>query len=80
MIIAVWLPLVMPLLAVPTARRLAESLPPRAAAWLLACCAATLAACTAAALGLLAAAGRCGCRRSRPSAIWSGPCRAPTRP
>ncbi|AIA06042.1 M56 family metallopeptidase [Streptomyces noursei] len=57
MIIAVWLPLVMPLLAVPTARRLAESLPPRAAAWLLACCAATLAACTAAALGLLAVAG-----------------------
>ncbi|WEB40318.1 M56 family metallopeptidase [Streptomyces yunnanensis] len=57
MIFAVWLPLVMPLLAVPTARRLAESLPPRAAAWLLAGCAAALAACTAAALGLLTAAG-----------------------
>ncbi|SHL17255.1 MULTISPECIES: M56 family metallopeptidase [Streptomyces] len=57
MIFAVWLPLVMPLLAVPTARRLAASLPPRAAAWLLAGCAAALAACTAAALGLLTVAG-----------------------
>ncbi|GGW86890.1 M56 family metallopeptidase [Streptomyces noursei] len=57
MIFAVWLPLVMPLLAVPTARRLAGSLPPRAAAWLLAGCAAALAACTAAALGLLTVAG-----------------------
>ncbi|MCK7626681.1 M56 family metallopeptidase [Streptomyces sp. RS10V-4] len=57
MIFAVWVPLLMPLLAVPTARRLAESLPPRAAAWLLTGCAAALAACTAAALGLLAAAG-----------------------
>ncbi|AJC55873.1 M56 family metallopeptidase [Streptomyces sp. 769] len=63
MIFAVWLPLVMPLLAVPTARRLAESLPPRAAAWLLAGCVAALASCTAAALGLLTAArGDCGCR------------------
>ncbi|MGG2458830.1 M56 family metallopeptidase [Streptomyces sp. RGM 3693] len=57
MIFAVWIPLLMPLLAVPTARRLAESLPPRAAAWLLTGCAAALAACTAAALGLLTAAG-----------------------
>lgn len=37
--------------------RLARSLPPRAAAWLLTGCAAALAACTAAALGLLTAAG-----------------------
>ncbi|MFE7314623.1 M56 family metallopeptidase [Streptomyces sp. NPDC057555] len=57
MIIAVWVPLLMPLLAVPTARRLAESLPPRAAAWLLTGCAAVLAGCTAAALGLLTVAG-----------------------
>ncbi|MFI1199626.1 M56 family metallopeptidase [Streptomyces sp. NPDC020883] len=57
MIFAVWIPLLVPLLAVPTARRLAESLPPRAAAWLLAGCAAVLAACTAAALGLLTVAG-----------------------
>lgn len=57
MIIAVWIPLLMPLLAVPAARRLAESLPPRAAAWLLTGCAAALAGCTTAALGLLLAAG-----------------------
>ncbi|WP_438485767.1 M56 family metallopeptidase [Streptomyces sp. S186] len=57
MIFAVWIPLLVPLLAVPTARRLAESLPPRAAAWLLAGCAAVLAACTAAALCLLTVAG-----------------------
>ncbi|WP_406220069.1 M56 family metallopeptidase [Streptomyces decoyicus] len=57
MIFAVWIPLLMPLLAVPAARRLARSLPPRAAAWLLTGCAAALAACTAAALGLLTAAG-----------------------
>ncbi|MEU5213079.1 M56 family metallopeptidase [Streptomyces sp. NPDC020742] len=57
MIIAVWIPLLMPLLAVPAARRLAEALPPRAAAWLLTGCAALLAGCTTAALGLLVAAG-----------------------
>ncbi|MEU9487831.1 M56 family metallopeptidase [Streptomyces decoyicus] len=57
MIFAVWIPLLMPLLAVPAARRLARSLPPRAAAWLLTGCAVALAACTAAALGLLLAAG-----------------------
>ncbi|MFJ8670547.1 M56 family metallopeptidase [Streptomyces sp. NPDC093589] len=57
MIFAVWIPLLMPLLAVPAARRLAQSLPPRAAAWLLTGCAAVLAGCTAAALGLLLAAG-----------------------
>ncbi|MGW7573161.1 M56 family metallopeptidase [Streptomyces sp. NPDC054765] len=57
MIFAVWIPLLMPLLAVPAARRLAESLPPRAAAWLLTGCAVALAACTTAALGLLLTAG-----------------------
>ncbi|MFI0149721.1 M56 family metallopeptidase [Streptomyces lydicus] len=57
MIFAVWIPLLMPLLAVPAARRLAESLPPRPAAWLLTGCAALLAGCTTAALGLLATAG-----------------------
>lgn len=55
--VAVWIPLLVPLLAVPAARRLAESLPPRAAAWLLTACAALLASCTTAALGLLLAAG-----------------------
>ncbi|WP_328742803.1 M56 family metallopeptidase [Streptomyces caniferus] len=57
MIFAVWIPLLMPLLAVPAARRLAESLPPRAAAWLLTGCAVALAGCTTAALGLLLTAG-----------------------
>ncbi|MGW7492556.1 M56 family metallopeptidase [Streptomyces sp. NPDC054786] len=57
MIFAVWIPLLMPLFAVPAARRLAESLPPRAAAWLLTGCAVALAACTTAALGLLLTAG-----------------------
>ncbi|MFG2530031.1 M56 family metallopeptidase [Streptomyces sp. NPDC048516] len=57
MIFAVWIPLLMPLLAVPAARRLAESLPPRAAAWLLTGCAVVLAGCTTAALGLLLMAG-----------------------
>ncbi|MEU9121966.1 M56 family metallopeptidase [Streptomyces sp. NPDC048506] len=57
MIVAVWIPLLVPLLAVPAARRLAESLPPRAAAWLLTGCAALLAGCTTAALGLLLTAG-----------------------
>ncbi|MEU8785170.1 M56 family metallopeptidase [Streptomyces sp. NPDC048637] len=57
MILAVWIPLLMPLLAVPAARRAAQSLPPRAAAWLLTGCAVALAVCTATALGLLLAAG-----------------------
>ncbi|MDT0455511.1 M56 family metallopeptidase [Streptomyces sp. DSM 41527] len=57
MIFAVWIPLLMPLLAVPAACRLAESLPPRAAAWLLTGCAVALAGCTTAALGLLLTAG-----------------------
>ncbi|MBM9505235.1 M56 family metallopeptidase [Actinacidiphila acididurans] len=53
----VWLPLVLPLLAAPAARRLAEALPPRAAAWLIAGSAVLLAACSTAALALLAGAG-----------------------
>ncbi|MEU3458357.1 M56 family metallopeptidase [Streptomyces sp. NPDC006733] len=50
-------PLLMPLLAVPVARRLAASLAPRAAAWLLVCTAAILAASSTLALVLLAAQG-----------------------
>ncbi|MFI6767031.1 M56 family metallopeptidase [Streptomyces sp. NPDC050355] len=57
MIVAVWIPLLVPLIAVPAARRLAESLPPRTAAWLLAGCSLALAGCTIVALGLLLAAG-----------------------
>lgn len=55
--LAVWIPLLVPLLAAPAARRLADALPPRAAAWLLAGTAVTLAACSTAALLLLAGAG-----------------------
>ncbi|MEV7596717.1 M56 family metallopeptidase [Kitasatospora sp. NPDC089797] len=55
--LAVWAPLLLPFLAVPLARRLAEALPPRAAAWLLAGTAAVLAGGTVCSLGLLAAAG-----------------------
>ncbi|SEG29581.1 Peptidase family M48 [Actinacidiphila yanglinensis] len=57
MSIAVWLPLLLPLLAAPAARRLADALPPRTAALLLAVSAVLLAACSTAALGLLAGAG-----------------------
>jgi Zn-dependent protease with chaperone function len=57
MIVAVWLPLVLPLVAGPAARRLADALPPRIAAWLLAGSAAVLAGCSTAALALLAGAG-----------------------
>jgi Zn-dependent protease with chaperone function len=55
--LTVWLPLLVPLLAAPAARRLAEALPPRAAAWLLGVTAGTLAACSTAALVLLTGAG-----------------------
>ncbi|MET9218892.1 M56 family metallopeptidase [Streptomyces sp. NPDC088197] len=55
--LAVWAPLLLPLLAVPAARRLADALPPRAAAWLLAGSAVALAACSTTALLLLAGAG-----------------------
>ncbi|MFG1810009.1 M56 family metallopeptidase [Streptomyces sp. NPDC049040] len=54
---AVWVPLLLPLLAAPAARRLAEALPPRTAAWLLAGSAVALASCSTAALALLAGAG-----------------------
>ncbi|MFE5048358.1 M56 family metallopeptidase [Streptomyces sp. NPDC056637] len=57
MIFAVWIPLLMPLLAVPAARRAAEWLPPRAAAWTLAGVSVVLAGSSTAALGLLASAG-----------------------
>jgi Zn-dependent protease with chaperone function len=54
MYIAVYLPLVVPLLAAMAARPLAERLPPRTAAWLLAGSALVLAAASSAVLGLLA--------------------------
>jgi Zn-dependent protease with chaperone function len=57
MMLAVWVPLLLPLLAAPAARRLAEHLAPRAAAWLLVSSAVVLGACSTAALGLLAGAG-----------------------
>ncbi|MGW2376127.1 MULTISPECIES: M56 family metallopeptidase [Kitasatospora] len=55
--LAVWAPLLLPFLTAPLARRLAEALPPRAAAWLLAGTAAVLAGGTVCSLGLLATAG-----------------------
>ncbi|MFF2143336.1 M56 family metallopeptidase [Kitasatospora sp. NPDC058190] len=55
--LAVWAPLLLPFLAAPLARRLAESLAPRAAAWLLAGTAVVLAGGTLCSLGLLATAG-----------------------
>lgn len=57
MMLAVWAPLLLPFLAAPLARRLAESLAPRAAAWLLAGTAVVLAGGTLCSLGLLATAG-----------------------
>ncbi|MFG2717921.1 M56 family metallopeptidase [Streptomyces sp. NPDC048416] len=57
MIFSVWIPLLVPFLAVPAARRLAEALPPRPAGWLLATAATGLAVCSTAALGLIALAG-----------------------
>ncbi|MER5353351.1 M48 family metalloprotease [Kitasatospora sp. NPDC002551] len=57
MIVAVWAPLLLPFLAVLPARRLAEALPPRAAARTLAATAAVLAGGTLCSLGLLTAAG-----------------------
>ena len=54
--LAVWLPLVLPLLAAVSARRLAEWLPPRTATWLLTGSAVVLAAASGAALGFLALA------------------------
>ncbi|MEV6794493.1 M56 family metallopeptidase [Streptomyces sp. NPDC051320] len=57
MIYAVWVPLLMPFLAVPAARRLAELLAPRQAVRLLAAAAVILGGCSTAALGLLVVAG-----------------------
>lgn len=53
--IAVYLPLLLPLVATWTARPLARRLPPRPATWLLAAAAVALAACSTVALALLAA-------------------------
>ncbi|MBK3639243.1 M56 family metallopeptidase [Streptomyces sp. MBT33] len=57
MMYAVWLPLLVPLLAVPVARRGAELLPPRTAAWALTALALVLAGSSTAALVLLALDG-----------------------
>ncbi|MER5178179.1 M56 family metallopeptidase [Streptomyces sp. NPDC002896] len=57
MIYAVWIPLLVPLLAVPAARRGAEHLPHRTAVWMLTALALTLAVSSTAALGLLALSG-----------------------
>jgi beta-lactamase regulating signal transducer with metallopeptidase domain len=53
---AVYLPLILPLLAVPFARPLADRLPPAVATWLLTATALALAAASSAVLGLLALA------------------------
>ncbi|MFE0465122.1 M56 family metallopeptidase [Kitasatospora sp. NPDC058965] len=57
MILAVWAPFLVPFLAAPAARRLAEALPPRAAAWVLGATGAVLAGASAASLGLLVVDG-----------------------
>ncbi|WP_405775064.1 M56 family metallopeptidase [Streptomyces sp. NBC_00859] len=57
MIYSVWVPLLMPLLVAPVARRMAGLLAPRQAVRLLTAAALTLGCCSAGALGLLAAAG-----------------------
>ncbi|GAA1360809.1 M56 family metallopeptidase [Streptomyces beijiangensis] len=57
MIYAVWLPFLLPLIAVPAARRIAEALAPRPAAWLLTATTVALALCSTAALALLVVAG-----------------------
>lgn len=54
--VVVYLPLIVPLLAAMTARRLAERLPPRTATWLLAASGVALAGASTAVLGLLALA------------------------
>ncbi|WP_232792392.1 hypothetical protein [Actinacidiphila yeochonensis] len=75
MILSVWTPLLVPLVAAPAARRLADVLPPRWAAWLLTATAALLAACSTAVLCLLAGAGALRLPRWRRSATsccpWS---------
>nr|WSW70947.1 M56 family metallopeptidase [Streptomyces sp. NBC_00995] len=57
MIYAVWVPLLVPLVVVPVARRLADALAPARAALLLAATGAGLALCTVFALALLVVAG-----------------------
>ncbi|WP_066950599.1 M56 family metallopeptidase [Streptomyces lushanensis] len=57
MIYLVWVPLLMPFLAAPAARRLAAALPPRHAAWLLTAVALVLAGSSSAALTLLVVPG-----------------------
>ncbi|QXE38373.1 M56 family metallopeptidase [Streptomyces sp. GMY02] len=57
MIYLVWVPLLMPFLAVPAARRVAAALAPRHAAWLLTAVALVLAASSSAALALLVVPG-----------------------
>ena len=54
---AVWLPLVIPLLAVPVARHVTTRLTPRTAAWTLGACSILLGVCSAGALGVLALSG-----------------------
>ncbi|MGH3408590.1 MAG: lipid II flippase MurJ [Streptosporangiaceae bacterium] len=54
--VAIYLPLIVPLLAAAAARPLAERLPPRTAAWLLTGAAVALAVASSAVLGLLAMA------------------------
>ncbi|MCX4746201.1 M56 family metallopeptidase [Kitasatospora sp. NBC_01287] len=57
MILLVLAPLLIPFLAAPAARRLADALPPRPAAWVLGTTGVLLAGASAASLGLLAAGG-----------------------
>ncbi|WP_035841883.1 M56 family metallopeptidase [Kitasatospora azatica] len=57
MILAVWAPFLVPFLAAPAARLLADALPPRAAAWVLGATGVLLAGASAASLGLLVAGG-----------------------
>lgn len=57
MVVAVWIPLLIPLLAAPLVRVLAEHLAPRPASWLLAATGALLAGSATLSLGLLTGAG-----------------------
>ncbi|MCO6003846.1 M56 family metallopeptidase [Actinoallomurus purpureus] len=57
MVVDVWMPLLVPLLAVPLVRLLVDRLPPRPASWLLAATGAVLSGCTTLALCLLVGAG-----------------------
>lgn len=57
MIYAVWLPLLIPLIAAPVTRRVTARLPPRLAVWTLTLSAVALAACSTLALGTLLLAG-----------------------